>query len=463
MTMYTTLRPAAMTVTTLGLLGSLFAVGCSSSDDAAPTGGSATPTRQVAPSATQSPMATGTAGISTPSPTPTPMLPGPPCLVDVGAPVPPLDPCTETAGSAPSGVSLQPVATGLRRPVGIASPPNDASRLFVVSQDGHIQIIENGLVMPNPFLDLRARTNAVQERGLLGLVFHPDFALNGTFFVNYTNEEDANVISRWRVSDDPSTADADSEEIILVIEQPSVIHNAGQLAFGPDGFIYIGVGDGGPGGDPSRTAQDLSQLLGKILRIDVDSARPYAIPDDNPFVGIEGARAEIWSYGFRNPWRFSFDRETGEMYIADVGETGREEVTVQPTGCGGLNFGWSIFEGTLCRLRMDCGLADLVPPTLEYDRAGQGASITGGFVYRGCAIPELRGTYFYADFVQGFVRSFVFVGGEVLDERDWTDELIPEGEVAIGRISSFGEDANGEMYICEIGGTVYRLSPSPSP
>ena len=349
-------------------------------------------------------------------------------------------------------IGLEPVATGLAFPLALTAPPGDP-RLFIVEKDGRIRIVRDGTLLERPFLDVSSLVSRGSEQGLLGLAFDPDYSSNGRFFVNYSDTEGDTRVVRYRVSGDPDLADAATAEILLTIEQPFSNHNGGHLAFGPDRLLYVAMGDGGSGGDPQGNGQDRLDLLGSLLRIDVRGASGYTIPPDNPFVGLTDARPELWDIGLRNPWRFSFDRSTGDLYIADVGQNEREEINVALRSAGGghgVNYGWNIVEGTACFVGSECDTSGLTPPVLEYDHS-EGCSVTGGYVYRGSAIPDLVGHYFYADFCEGWVRSFRFAGGEVNAERDWP-ELAPGGQVP-----SFGEDASGELYVLDAGGTVYRI------
>ncbi|HTC23883.1 MAG TPA: PQQ-dependent sugar dehydrogenase [Gemmatimonadales bacterium] len=350
-------------------------------------------------------------------------------------------------------VALTTVATGLDFPLGLTAPTGDA-RLFVVEKTGRIRIIKNGTLLPAAFLDLHTLVSGGSEQGLLGLAFDPAYASNGRFVVNYTNLNGDTRISAFHVSSDPDVADP-TETVLLPIAQPFANHNGGQLVFGPDGFLYAGLGDGGGAGDPDGNGQSLATLLGKLLRIDLNGGSPYAVPADNPFAATAGptTRGEIWSYGLRNPWRFSFDRTTHDLYIADVGQDNYEEVDVSraPTDGRGLNFGWNRMEGMHCYPPgSSCNMSGLTLPVVEYDHS-QGCSITGGYVYRGAAIPALQGVYFYSDYCQGFVRSFRFVGGQVTKQQKW--ETLQPG----GNVTSFGEDAAGEVYILTSQGGVYRI------
>ncbi len=346
-------------------------------------------------------------------------------------------------------LALQVVARGLNDPVFLTSPSGDP-RLFVVEQAGRIRIIQNGQLLALPFLDITDSVLSGNERGLLSVAFHPQYASNGFFFVNYTRVGDgATMVKRYSVSGAANAADANSGKQILIVVQPASNHNGGLNAFGPDGMLYIGLGDGGGSGDGFQNGQDSTTLLGTLLRIDIDAGDPFAVPADNPFVGRGGAD-EVWAYGLRNPWRFAFDRQTGDLYIADVGQNQSEEVNVASGTAAGLNYGWNIMEGFNCFQATNCDMSGLTPPVLEYSHAGGNCSVTGGYVYRGNDIPELVGHYFYADFCTGFLRSFRFTGTGIADEREWNVG-------ALNSVSSFGEDADGELYILSLNGDVNRL------
>jgi len=351
------------------------------------------------------------------------------------------------------------VAQGLSRPLFVTAPPGDDTRLLIVEQGGRIRLCKDGVLASTPFLDLSALIGTASgERGLLGMAFHPDYPNNGIFYVNYTDAQGSSVVARYcRYADDEDRGDPDTAAILLTIEQPFSNHNGGMLAFGPDGYLYIGSGDGGSGNDPQNNGQSLDTLLGKILRIDVDNGDPYAIPADNPFAGQSGARDEIWAYGLRNPWRFSFDRETGDLWIADVGQNALEEINLQPAGsAGGENYGWRNREGDRCRPNeSQCEVPGAVEPIHVYANVGS-QSVTGGYVYRGAAVPELMGTYFFADFVSGRVYALTRENGEVRV----TDETagLSAGGVSLSNIASFGEDNSGELYIVDYGaGAVYKV------
>jgi glucose/arabinose dehydrogenase len=358
---------------------------------------------------------------------------------------------TETA-PPPTGAGLQEIASGLAFPVYLTSPPAD-ERLFVLEKDGRIRVIKGGTLLETPFLDITALVSKAREQGLLGLAFTSDFATSGRFIVHYTDQEGDTRISSFHVSADPDVADPASEAPILEADQPFANHNGGQILFGPDGFLYIGLGDGGSSGDPGGRGQSLEDLLGSILRIDVSGGTSYTVPSDNPFVGTAGVRPEVWSYGLRNPWRFSFDRSTGDLYIADVGQGDWEEVNYAAVDGGagrGVNYGWSIMEGMHCFAADLCDRNGLTLPVVEYGH-DQGCSITGGYVYRGTEVPALQGQYLYADFCRGFVRSFPAGNPSLGMERP---TLAPNGN-----ISSFGEDASGELYIVVADGRVLKIVP----
>jgi glucose/arabinose dehydrogenase len=350
------------------------------------------------------------------------------------------------------------IASGLSSPLDVQAVAGDRTRLFVVEQVGRIRVIRGGALLSAPFLDIASRISSGGERGLLGLAFHPAYAQNGRFFVNYTDPNGNTRISEFHATPGTDTADPASERQILFVTQPFANHNGGGLAFGNDGMLYIGLGDGGSGGDPLGNGQSLGTPLGKMLRIDVDRGAPFAVPPDNPFVGNAAAIPAIWAYGLRNPWRFAFDRATGDLYIGDVGQNALEEVDVGLAARrGGENYGWNIMEGSRCfRPSSGCPTAGLTLPVLDYGR-GEGCSITGGVVYRGCRMPGYHGTYFYGDYCTAMIRSFRLVNGQALDQRDWTAAL---GR-GIGNISSFGVDADGEVHIVDHGGSVYRVQPAP--
>jgi glucose/arabinose dehydrogenase len=377
-----------------------------------------------------------------------------------------------TCPTQASRITTKRIVSGLSRPLYVTAPPDDTDRLFIVEQHtGRIKILNlnTGLVNAAPFLDIDGLATA-NEQGLLGLAFDPNYATNGFFYVNFTQTDRTTNILRYQVSaGDPDIADPGSGTVIITYSQPFSNHNGGWLGFGPDGFLYISTGDGGSGNDPGNRAQDITdQKLGKMLRLDVDSddfpadaTRNYAIPDNNPFVGTTGDD-EIWAYGLRNPWRASFDRLTGDLYIADVGQNQREEINFQSaSSTGGENYGWRVMEGTRCNFSNDplpCNDPSFTPPIHEYLQSGPpdgGNSITGGYVYRG-PIPELQGVYFFADYVSNQIWSFRFDGMNKTEFMNRTTQLSPDVG-SIGSISSFGEDAAGNLYIVDLGGEVFKI------
>lgn len=348
------------------------------------------------------------------------------------------------------------VAEDFTRPVYLTHAGDE--RLFVVEQAGYIWVMQpDGTILDEPFLDIRSVVeDGANEQGLLSVAFHPNYAENGYFFVNYTGSNGATNIARFSVeADNPNRADLESAEVLLNIEQPFRNHNGGLIKFGPDGYLYIGMGDGGSGNDPQNLAQNLSSLLGKVLRIDVDGEFPYAIPDDNPFVGQDSVLPEIWTLGWRNPWRFSFDFATGDMFIGDVGQNEWEEVSYQSgESTGGENYGWRVYEASEGNID-DPGVNpdDLVFPIAEYDHSGSlfggnHCSVTGGYVYRGEDLPALQGTYLFADYCSGMIWT--------LNENDevWEMETFMDTDFTI---SSFGEDVSGELYIMTFDSGIWKL------
>ncbi|NJN88086.1 MAG: hypothetical protein HC881_19565 [Leptolyngbyaceae cyanobacterium SL_7_1] len=356
-------------------------------------------------------------------------------------------------------ISLTPVISNLSSPVAIVHAGDGTNRLFIVEQGGRIRLVKDGVLQSTPFLDISSLISTGGERGLLGIAFPPDYASKGYFYVNYTDTSGDTVIARYRISSNPDLADAGSEEDILKINQPFANHNGGNLAFGKDGFLYIGMGDGGSGGDPQNNAQRTDTLLGKILRIDVESAgnAPYAIPTSNPFLTAndptDQIRDEIWAVGLRNPWRFSFDRQTGDLYIGDVGQNSFEEINFQPsTSLGGENYGWRILEGFDRFNNSTESTVGLTLPVSGYDHS-QGKSVTGGVVYRGNTPSEATGVYFYGDFVNGRLWGLRQTGST------WESDLLLDTPYGI---STFGEDETGNIYVADyFGGTIYRIEVPP--
>lgn len=346
-------------------------------------------------------------------------------------------------------IGLQKVVDGLERPLYVTHAGDGSGRLYILEQPGWVRVLEDGRLLETPFLDLTDRVlSRGNEQGLLGLAFSPDFRESGIFYIHYTGRPDGRtVLSRFRLRDgDPRRGDAASEEVLLTVEQPYANHNGGALLFGPDGYLYLALGDGGSAGDPDNRAQNLDSLLGKILRLDVSQPGPYRIPPDNPFVGGQG-REEIWAYGLRNPWRISFDRATGDLYIADVGQNAIEEVNFQPAGSpGGENYGWRVWEGS--RRYAQGEAPGAVFPVAEYTHAEGGCSITGGYVYRGQAIPALVGIYLYGDYCTGYIWGLKQQDGQ------WQTGRLLDTSL---NITSFGEDEAGEVYVVDRRGAIYRV------
>ncbi|MCC6795235.1 MAG: PQQ-dependent sugar dehydrogenase [Candidatus Hydrogenedentes bacterium] len=360
------------------------------------------------------------------------------------------------------------IADGFKQPTYICSEPNDASRLYVLERSsGKILLIKNGVLQSKPFLNIGDRVSSDRdgEQGLFNLVFPPNFGPDNKFFyVCYSDIFGASIVEAYKIGSNPDKAKKGSAKQILEIQGTENIHFAGQMAFGPDGNLYVGRGDGGPADDPLGRGQDKNILLGKLLRIKVNKDKSYKVPTDNPFVGQSNVKTEIWAYGLRNPWRFSFDRLTGDLYIADVGQNWMEEIDFQPaSSTGGENYGWNIAEGLECQGGGGtCGTnAGFTPPIHQYGHTG-GVAVIGGYVYRGNAIPEMQGRYFFADHGFTTISSFINNAGTVTDLQDHTNELEPDGSNTINSISSFGEDADGELYIVDIGdGEIYKIVPRP--
>jgi glucose/arabinose dehydrogenase len=350
-----------------------------------------------------------------------------------------------------TGIEARVVVEGLEAPLFVATPDTSGSRIFVVEQTGRIRIVRDGRVLPRPFLDLSNLTSAGGERGLLGLAFHPSYHENGAFFVDFTDRVGNTRIMRFRVSANPDRADSASGRLVLRVVQPYPNHNGGMLAFGRDGMLYVGMGDGGSGGDPHGYGQSRATLLGKILRLDIDHGHPYAIPRDNPFADSVGARGEIWSYGMRNPWRFAFGRADSMLYVADVGQDRWEEIDVVPDSARGLNYGWNVREGAHPFHAVEGATGPFVEPAAEYGHE-DGCSVTGGYPYRGEALAGLQGTYFFSDWCGGWLRSFRWEHGRAVERRQW--DVGP-----LGPVTSFGEDAHGELYLTTSHGRVFELTP----
>jgi glucose/arabinose dehydrogenase len=359
-------------------------------------------------------------------------------------------PAAESTFARAEGVRVVVAADGFTQPVFLAQAPGDP-RLFVVEQPGRIRWIENGRASSGVFLDLRDRVSAGGERGLLGLAFHPDYAANGWFYVNYTDRDGDTQVVRYTASGSPRTVNPASAHRILSVDQPYANHNGGMIAFGPDRMLWIGMGDGGAGGDPHGHGQNPRTLLAKMLRLDVDHGDPYAIPDGNPYKhrGDQGA-PELWALGLRNPWRFSFDRATGNLIIGDVGQNQWEEIDVSDSARPGLNYGWNLREGSHRYGRPRPSPPALVAPAVEYDH-DHGCSVTGGYAYRGAAIPALAGTIFFSDYCRGWLRSFRWDGVRASELREWNVG-------ALGSVTSFGEDQAGELHVLTHEGRIWKLA-----
>jgi glucose/arabinose dehydrogenase len=357
------------------------------------------------------------------------------------------DGASGTNGNAPLDLRVELVADGLTAPVFLTAPDGDA-RQFVVERNGRIRVIVGGALLATPFLDIRSRVNFTGERGLLGIAFDPQYATNGTLYIYYVDLLGDMVVERFGSTPGSNVAGA-SAGIVIVIPHGGENHHGGLVAFGPDGMLYVAPGDGGCCGDPENNAQNTSTLLGKMLRIDVRTP-PYTVPAGNPFIGQAGARPEIWAYGLRNPWRFSFDATAGTLYIADIGQDAREEVNVAPTTAAGLNYGWRLMEGSACyNPTTNCTTSgQLTLPAHEYLRS-DGCSVIGGYVYRGSAIPELTGYYLYSDYCRGWLRSFRFTTGVATEHRSWAGVTLP-------LTVSFGRDGAGELYMVA-GTSVWRI------
>lgn len=354
-------------------------------------------------------------------------------------------------------VGVEAVAKGLNQPLGAVAPNDGSNRLFIVEKGGVIRIFTKGALVDKPFLDITDRVDSSgSEQGLLGLAFAPDYAKSGLFYLDYIDKNGNTVVSRYKVTEDANAADAGSEQVVLRQQQPYPNHNGGQIAFGPDGYLYIGLGDGGSEGDPNKIGQKHDTLLAKILRIDVDPAHKpadaaYAVPNDNPFIGKQGFKPETWAYGLRNPWRFSFDKQTGDLYIGDVGQDKIEEIDVQPArDKGGENYGWSIMEGNSCYNADSCDETGLTLPVAEYTHQEGGCAVTGGFVYRGGQFPALQGVYFFSDYCSGKLWGL---------GRDANGKWVKSAPIETGAaVSSFGQDEAGELYLCDLNaGILYHL------
>lgn len=358
---------------------------------------------------------------------------------------------TRTSAPASRGqVALKQVANGFQSPLYLTHAGDDSGRIFVVEKRGTIAIMRDGRRAQQPFFDITDLVgSSSSEQGLLSVAFHPNYRTNGFFFVNYTDKAGDTVVARYKVSSQPDAADPKSAKVLLKIDQPAANHNGGLVKFGPDGFLYIGMGDGGRAGDPWGNGQNPKALLGKLLRIDVDNGDPYAIPKDNPFADGKNGLPEIWALGLRNPWRFSFDRADRTLFIADVGQNQYEEINAQPATKGGLNYGWNVMEAQECFSGRNCPKQNFVAPVAVYSH-DQGCSVTGGYVYRGKAFPQLAGQYLYGDYCTGRLWSLSRSG------TSWQQNSLLQADI---QLSSFGEDQAGEVYVTDIGGgTVYQVT-----
>lgn len=371
---------------------------------------------------------------------------------------------TTSAPASAQTLTRTLVANGLNNPIGVYQPPGD-DRLFVNEQSGRIRIIKNGQVLATPFLNADPVTTGSGEQGLLGIAFHPDYQNNQTFFAHYTDNSGTTTVTRFQADPaNPDVADPSTAQVILTQSQPFSNHNAGAIHFGPDGYLYIALGDGGSGNDPQCNAQNPGTWLGKMLRIDVDAGSPYSVPADNPFLSTPGYLPEIYHTGLRNPWQWSFDQLTGDLWIGDVGQDAREEVDFAAAGDAGLNFGWKQMEGTLCNSTSNCSSIPpcnspaLVLPVFERNHAGLFSgpcTVVGGYVYRGCAMPALDGTYFSADYCDNRVFSFKYDGSTLTELTERTAELNATG---LPDIVAFGQDNMGEVYIVSRGGgSVWKI------
>jgi len=374
-----------------------------------------------------------------------------------------------------TNLSSKLIADGFNKPLFVTSLPEDANILYVVEQGGRIKIIKNGHVLDEDFLNIDKQVvnpnRPGDERGLLGFAFHPDHSKNGKFYVNYMNNDGFTVVSEFTVQS-KEKSDPSSERILFDLEQPYRNHNGGHMEFGPDGYLYISIGDGGKAGDPLNAGQDLNTILGKVIRIDVN-IHPYGIPKSNPYYGQKDKRGEIWAWGLRNVWRFSFDRKTGDIYYGDVGQNKWEEVNFEPADSpGGVNYGWRLMEASHCyNPDNNCPEEGLTMPIIEYPNDAnymvvlgggsqadaEGCSVTGGYVYRGKQIKGLQGYYMFGDYCSGNIWTFKVVNGKAVNFENRTEEInLANGEFTT-YISSFGEDANGEFYIVEYNGGIYQL------
>ncbi|MDQ3879753.1 MAG: PQQ-dependent sugar dehydrogenase, partial [Chloroflexota bacterium] len=358
-----------------------------------------------------------------------------------------------TPGGELGGLSLELVTSGLVDPIGLENAGDGSNRLFALERSGGIRLIEGGSVAERPYLDITERVRASYEEGLLGLAFHPDFADNGRLFIHYTSLDGRSVVAELAADPAEATADAGSERLVLDVPNRANNHNGGRLAFGPDGYLYLSLGDDA---EPAN-GQDTSALNGKLLRIDVDTGDPYAIPDDNPFADGGGA-GEVWAYGLRNPWRFSFDRANGDVWIGDVGAGAREEIDRAPAGEGGLNFGWPVMEGSTCATDPDCDPSPFAAPVADYGREAGDCVVIGGFVYRGDEQALLVAQYVAADLCTGRLWTIDAAAAAA----DGSADLVERGTAQGLQLSAFGEDEAGELYAVDLAaGGLYRVVAEP--
>jgi glucose/arabinose dehydrogenase len=414
------------------LFSAVFITSCSSAIETLPATAPSLPVPVIESTFTPQPVQPVPADTTTPFSTPTPLpLPAAVSFPD------------------PNAYAWMPFVAGLYLPVDIRNAGDGSGRLFVVERPGRIRIVKDGLLFQDPFLDISDRVGSKgSEQGLLGLAFHPNYETNGFFYVNYTDRNGDTVISRFSVGPDSNRADPGSELRMLGVPQPYANHNGGAVAFGPDGYLYLGLGDGGSQGDPNGNGQSLNSLLGKILRLDVDHDVPYSIPADNPYAASGEVYQEIWASGLRNPWRFSFDPASGDLYIGDVGQNDWEEIDIDPAGVGGLNFGWNSYEGNH-PYAGSASSAAFAFPVAEYNH-NMGCSVTGGVVSRGANLPAWNGIYLYGDFCTGFVWGLLTQGGS------WQSQLL--FQTGLG-LSTFGVDEAGDVYVADYrSGTIYRLA-----
>jgi glucose/arabinose dehydrogenase len=363
---------------------------------------------------------------------------------------------TDGGGDLPSALDLEQVGLGFTNPVVITTRPGD-DRLWIAEQNGRIRPISADDTPGDALVDLRNTVSDGNEQGLLGLAFPPDHETSGLFYIHYTRGNGDSVLARYGVnSATPNVIDSDLTEVLWTVSQPFSNHNAGHIAFGPDGYLYVGYGDGGSGGDPLGAGQDDETVLGKMLRIDVSAANGYTAPSDNPFLDDADVPNVIWALGLRNPWKFSFDLSNDDLYIADVGQNMWEEISIQPSGStGGDNYGWSVTEGNHCFSLDGCDMSGFVPAIHEYDH-GSGCSITGGYVYRGTDIDGLDGHYFYSDFCQNQVLSFRKDGDGTVEHTNWTTTM--QGAPNLQGVSTFGQDSDGELYVASHrNGRIYKI------